>query len=93
MGEARTEPDVTRKRLKIFGIAVTDYEERAQALLEGWRRGGLTMAEQETLLREAADLTASLHHALREVTNHVWQLQSDFMMELVAREPPKTPDR
>ena len=69
----------------MFGVRVTDYEERTRALRERARVGNLGPAEQEALQRELAEQTAALHRALREITEHVYQLQSDALMELVAR--------
>ena len=43
-------------------------------------------AEREAVRKQAAELTAGLHHALQEIQRHVYQLQSDFLMELVVRE-------
>jgi hypothetical protein len=43
--------------------------------------------QEEDIRREAAQRTADLHKALREITNHVYQLQSDALMELVAKAP------
>lgn len=80
-----TQTDATRRLLKVFGIAVTTYEERTRVLLERQGGGGLSAEEREQILREAAQLTADLHAALREITNHVYQLQSDVLMQLVAR--------
>ena len=81
----RTPGADTRARLKAFGVRVTDYEERTRALRERARARNLGSAEQETLQRELAEQTASLHRALREITEHVYQLQSDALMDLVAR--------
>jgi hypothetical protein len=82
----RIAADETRKRLKAFGVMVTEYEARTRELLE--RRAGAGTAEaEETIRREAAELSAELNRALRDITNHVLQLQSDVLMELVAREP------
>lgn len=77
--------DATRRRLKVFGITVTEYEERTRALIERRRQGALSTDQEEDLRREAAQLTADLHKALREITNHVYQLQSDALMQLVAK--------
>jgi len=82
----RLEPDETRKLLKAFGVMVTEYQASTRRLLERRARAGTAEAE-ESLRREAAELSAELNHALRDITNHVLQVQSDFLMELVAREP------
>lgn len=85
MSTNRPEPDPTRMLLKAFGVTVTEYQSKARQLLE--RRVTASTAEDtERLRREAAELSADLNRALREITNHVLQLQSDFLMELVARQ-------
>ncbi len=81
----RLEADETRKLLKAFGVMVTEYQARTRQLLE--RRAAGRPAGEEGIRREAAELSAELNRALRDITNHVLQLQSDFLMELVAREP------
>jgi len=86
MDESRTTQDPTRKLLKMFGVKVTDYEERARALLQ---RAGQkpSAADRQEILQEAAELSADLNYWLREMTNHVLQLQSDFLQKLVAQRP------
>jgi hypothetical protein len=82
---AEAQPDPVRKGLKVFGVAVTDFQAHSMELLRRYRNAG-SIAEREALLRESAELTASLHHALARIENQVLQLQSDFLMELVGRE-------
>ncbi len=86
MADARPEPDPTRKLLKIFGVKVTDYEERARALMQRFEAGGHSAEARQELLQEAAELTADLNHWLREMTNHVLELQSDFLKRLAAEQ-------
>jgi hypothetical protein len=85
MDQGRAAADPTRKALKAFGVAVTDFDERARGLVA---RGlaASTEQEREAILAEAARLTADLHRALQSVQQHVYQLQSDFLMELVVRQ-------
>jgi hypothetical protein len=90
MSIQRSEPDPTRMLLKAFGVTVTEYQARARQLLTR-QKAASTRADEERLQREAAELSADLNRALREITNHVLQLQSDFLMELVAR--PQTGDQ
>lgn len=85
MDEPRAAPDPTRKALKVFGVSVTDFQDRSLALL-GRYRGAASEVERQAVLTEAGQLTAGLHHALLEIQQHVYQLQSDFLMELVVRE-------
>lgn len=86
MSTERLEPDETRKLLKAFGVMVTEYQASTRRLLERRAEAGTAEAE-ESIRREAAELSAELNRALRDITNHVLQLQSDFLIELVARQP------
>ncbi|TMD12866.1 MAG: hypothetical protein E6J00_10115 [Chloroflexi bacterium] len=85
MEEARPPVDRTRKALKVFGVTVTSFEERARVLLARARQASAG-DERETVRAESAQLVADLHHALQEIQGHVYQLQSDFLMELVVRD-------
>jgi len=79
----RLEPDETRRLLMAFGVMVTEYQATTRRLLE---RGAVAGEAEESIRREAAELSAELNRALRDITNQVLQLQSDFLMELVARD-------
>ena len=75
--------DPTRRLLRVFGVKVTDYEERTAALLE--RAAAAT--ERDDLLElmtEAIELTADVNARLRDVTNHVLDTQACVMTELRA---------
>ena len=75
--------DPTRRLLRVFGVKVTDYEERTAALLE--RAAAAT--ERDDLLElmtEAIELTADVNARLRDVTNHVLDTQARVMTELRA---------
>lgn len=85
MEEARPPAGETRKALKAFGVRVTDFEDRTRVLLARCKEAS-SADEQDAIRAEAAQLTADLHHALQEIQRHVYQLQSDFLMELVVRE-------
>lgn len=86
MSTDRLEANATRKLLKAFGVMVTEYQAMTRQLLER-QAAARTAGDQERIRREAAELSADLNRALRDITDHVLQLQSDFLMELVAREP------
>ena len=76
--------DPTRKLLKVFGVKVTDYEERTDAILV--RYAATTSAEERAaLVREAIELTADLGHWLREVQSHVLERQETVLGRLSAR--------
>ena len=85
MQEERRPLDPTRKMLKIFGVKVTDYEERATAILE--RASATPPADAAELLRlatEAIELTANLNAHLRDMYGHVLDTQARVLSDLKA---------
>jgi hypothetical protein len=76
--------DPTRKLLKVFGVKVTDYEERTDAILARYP-ATTSEAERATLVREAMELTADLGHWLREVQAHVLERQETVLSKLSGR--------
>lgn len=81
--EERALADPTRKLLKVFGVKVTDYEERTDALLERFGAAG-SDEERASLVREAVELTADLDRWLREVTAHVLERQESVLRKLTS---------
>lgn len=75
--------DPTRKLLKVFGVKVTDYEAKTDALLEraAAARGDARIA----ILEEALELTADLDRWLREVSSHVLERQEHVLTRLRER--------
>ncbi len=73
--------DPTRKLLKVFGVKVTDYEARTDALLERYA-AAKGDEERAALVREAVELTADLDHWLREVQAHVLERQEAVLTKL-----------
>jgi len=71
--------DPTRKLLKVFGVKVTDYEAKTDALLQRTTSGD---ADRVALLNEALELTADLDHWLREVNSHVLERQESVLTRL-----------
>ena len=71
--------DPTRKLLKVFGVKVTDYEAKTDALLQ---RSSASDADRVAMLNEALELTADLDHWLREVTSHVLERQERVLTRL-----------
>ena len=71
--------DPTRKLLKVFGVKVTDYESKTDALLQ---RTTSSDADRVALLNEALELTADLDHWLREVNSHVLERQESVLTRL-----------
>ena len=81
--EEKRPMDPTRRLLRVFGVTVTEYEERITALLER----AATATERDDMLQlmtEAIELTADLNARLRDVTNHVLDTQARAMTELRA---------
>ena len=74
--------DPTRRLLRVFGVKVTDYEERTAALLE--RAAATERDDMLQLMTEAMELTADVNARLRDVTNHVLDTQARVMTELRA---------
>jgi hypothetical protein len=81
MDERKGPMDPTRKLLKVFGVKVTDYEERTAALLQRYD-ASTDDAERAALVREAVELTADLGHWLREVQAHVLERQEQVLARL-----------
>jgi DNA replication initiation complex subunit (GINS family) len=81
--EEKRPMDPTRRLLRVFGVTVTEYEERTAALLER----AVAATERDDMLQlmtEATELTANLNARLRDVTNHVLDTQARVMTELRA---------
>lgn len=72
--------DPTRKLLKVFGVKVTDYEAKTDALLARW--SAAEPKERGTMQAEALELSADLAHWLREVTAHVLERQERVLSSL-----------
>ncbi len=71
--------DPTRKLLKVFGVKVTDYEAKTDALLAG-RAAGQPM--EMSVVREVVELTADLDRWLREIQGHVLERQERVLARL-----------
>jgi len=73
--------DQTRRLLKVFGVKLTDYEEKTAALLD------LASGDQtdEDLLRRAAEalaLTEDLNTHLGHITGHVAEVQNRVLAQI-----------
>jgi hypothetical protein len=81
MEEERPAADPTRKLLKVFGVKVTDYEAKTEALL---RRAEAQPNRDElhAVVIEAVELTADLHRWLGEITSHVLERERDVLERL-----------
>jgi hypothetical protein len=82
MDERRT-LDPTRRLLKVFGVTVTDYEERTERIREEIAKKPAT-EELFRLAAEAVELTADLNRQLREMSDHILDTQSDVLAEVKA---------
>ena len=81
MEEERRPMDPTRKLLKVFGVKVTDYEAKTEALLER-AEARPSSEELKAILAEAAELSADIDRWLREITAHVLERQRDVLERL-----------
>jgi hypothetical protein len=72
--------DPTRKLLKVFGVKVTDYESKTEALLARWPSA--KDAERAAIQAEALELSADLAHWLREISAHVLERQERVLSSL-----------
>jgi len=84
--EERQAMDPTRKLLKVFGVKVTDYEAKTDALLERYAAAAGD-GERLALLAEALELTADLGHWLREIQAHVLSRQEEVLRRLAQGRP------
>jgi len=76
-------PDPTRKLLKVFGVKVTDYETKTDALIARW--ADATAADRDAIAREVAELSADLAHWLRELQTHVLERQERVLAAVAQR--------
>jgi len=81
MEEERRPMDPTRRLLRVFGVTVTNYDEKTSALLEQARQ---TTSPEEllSLAAEAIDLTLELNQRLRETSDHILETQARVLGEL-----------
>lgn len=82
MQEERRPLDPTRRLLRVFGVKLTDYEERTAALLEQAARAD--PADLPPLAAEVVELTAELNLRLRDLSTHVLDAESRVLTELKA---------
>jgi hypothetical protein len=92
MQEEKRPLDPTRRLLRVFGVKVTDYEERAARLLEEISAtSGDRPDELLRLANEAIDLSADMNARLREMTAHVLDAQTRVLSEIKAALEKKAP--
>ena len=76
--------DETRKLLKVFGVAVTDFEAEAEKLAAtaGQMSGGTGKEQIVALLQDATDLCRELNTRWLETTQHIFKLQDRLLSQL-----------
>lgn len=88
MSEERQPLDPTRRLLRVFGVTVTNYEERTARLLERAADPSISLEELADLVAQALQLTVDLDQRLRDITGHVVERQMDTLsrlQEIIAR--------
>jgi hypothetical protein len=73
--------DETRKLLKLFGVAVTDFEAEAEKLAATAAQLSAASSKEEiaTLLKDAADLCRELNTRWLETTQHISAAQNRLL--------------
>jgi hypothetical protein len=76
--------DETRKLLKIFGVAVTDFEAEAEKLATtaGRMSAGTSKGEIVALLKDTTDLCRELNTRWLETTQHIFAVQNRLLSRL-----------
>jgi DNA polymerase III epsilon subunit-like protein len=76
----------TRKLLRVFGVTVTNFEDRSAVLLERAKhlRDMADAAALAELLKEAANEVMELQDKWREISDHIVQQQRKLLGELSA---------
>ena len=81
--EERRPLDPTRRMLRVFGVTVTDYEEKTERIREELA----THPAPDALARlagEAVKLTIDLNRQLREMNDHLLDAQSAVLADVQA---------
>jgi hypothetical protein len=76
--------DETRKLLKVFGVAVTDFEAEALKLgaTAGQMSGSTGKDQLVALLKDMTDLCRELNTRWVETTQHVFGIQSRLLSQI-----------
>ena len=83
MTEERRPDDPTRRMLRVFGVTVSNYEEKTARL----REVGAADLPTDELLKLASDAiaqTVELNAQLRTMTNHILDLQAKVLAQVQA---------
>lgn len=84
MSEERQPLDPTRRLLRVFGVTVTNYEERTARLLERAAEPGVGIEELADIVARSLELTVDLDQRLRDITVHVLEHQIETLSRLQA---------
>lgn len=71
--------DETRKLLKIFGVAVTDFEEESERLLGRFAETGADPDRVAPALRDALELLREVNQKWFDATEHLVRMQQRFL--------------
>jgi hypothetical protein len=76
--------DETRKLLKLFGVAVTDFEAEADKLAtaSGLFSGNTGKDQIVTLLKDTTDLCRELNSRWLETTQHMFAIQNRLLSRI-----------
>jgi hypothetical protein len=74
--------DDTRKLLKVFGVAVTTFEERSGTILGGMESDGGAAEGQAAAVREMLELVVDTTRKWQQVTDHLLSAQLDALERL-----------
>ena len=76
--------DETRKILKVFGVAVTDFESASEELLTRLEAAPGSTAETVSTLRDAIELLREVNEKWLATTEHLAGLQQRFLERAAA---------
>ena len=78
--------DETRRLLKVFGVAVTDFEDEAEKLIErsGQLAGSGGGQDAARLLKDATELCRELNTRWMDTTQHVFAIQNRLLSSCAA---------
>ncbi len=76
--------DETRKLLKLFGVAVTDFQAEAEKLAAtaGQMSGNTGKDHIATLLKDTTDLCRELNTRWLETTQHIFAIQNRLLSQI-----------
>jgi hypothetical protein len=92
MSEGRQPLDPTRRLLRTFGVAVSNFEERSTTLIERARAADASAEERLAAAARLLRETALLNRRLREIADHVWELQQAALTQMSDLLVPASPE-